>query len=109
MVNVIFLKGPDVFAEFGRVSVFCVLEQYGVVSVSNRKVVFCKSDVCLSGGVVWRQFPLSGHLIFCWQLQVLVSFVLVLSMVSLMCLNEFKMHLLWLSMICLVLFMQRWC
>ena len=31
MVNVIFLKGPDMFAEFGRVSVFCVLEQCGVV------------------------------------------------------------------------------
>ena len=52
MVNVIFLKGPDVSAEFGRVSVFCVLEQCGVVSVSSRKIVFCKSDVCLSGGVV---------------------------------------------------------
>ena len=24
MVNVIFFKGPDMFAEFGRVSVFCV-------------------------------------------------------------------------------------
>ena len=40
------------FAEFGRVSVFCVLEQCGVVSVSSRKIVFCKSDVCLSGGIV---------------------------------------------------------
>ena len=43
---------------------------------------------------------------FCWQLQVLVSLVLVLSAVSSMCLDEFKMHLLWLLMICLVLFMQ---
>ena len=34
MVNVISLKGPDMFAEFGRVSVFCVLERCGVVSVS---------------------------------------------------------------------------
>ena len=45
-------------------------------------------------------------MIFCRQLQFLVSFVLVLSVVSLMCLDEFKMHLLWLLMICLVLFMQ---
>ena len=52
MVNVIFLKGPDMFAEFGRVSVFCVLEQCSVVSVSSLEVVFCKSDVCLSSGVV---------------------------------------------------------
>ena len=44
MVNVIFLKGPDMFAEFGRVSVFCVLEQCSVVSVSSLEVVFCKSD-----------------------------------------------------------------
>ena len=33
-------------------------------------------------------------------------FVLVLSVVSLMSLDEFKMCLLWLLMICLVLFMQ---
>ena len=31
---------------------FCVLEQCSVVSVSSLEVVFCKSDVCLSGGVV---------------------------------------------------------
>ena len=54
----------------------------------------------------WRQFPLSGHVFFCWQLQVLVSFVLVLFAVSLKGLDEFKMRLLWLSMVCLVLFMQ---
>ena len=52
MVNVIFLTGPDMFAEFSRVSVFCVLERCGVVSVSSLEVVFCKSDVSLSGGVV---------------------------------------------------------
>ena len=40
------------------------------------------------------------------QLQVFVSFVLVLSAVSLMYLDESEMRLLWLSMICLVLFMQ---
>ena len=54
----------------------------------------------------WRQFPLSGHVFFCRQLQVLVSFVLVLSAVSSMCLDEFKLRLLWLAMICLVLFLQ---
>ena len=52
MVNVIFFKGPDMFAEFSRVSVFCVLEGCGVVSVSSLEVVFCKSDVRLSGAVV---------------------------------------------------------
>ena len=53
------------------------------------------------------QFPLSGHVFFFGQLQVLVSFVLVLSAVSLMCfLDEFKMHLLRLPMICSMLFMQ---
>ena len=50
------------------------------------------------------QFPLSGHVFFCRQLQVLVYFLVLLSVVSLMCLDEFKMHSLWLSMICLVLF-----
>ena len=52
MVNVIFFKGPDMFAEFSRVSVFCVFEGCGVVSVSSLEVVFCKSDVRLSGAVV---------------------------------------------------------
>ena len=52
MVNVIFFKGPDMFAEFGRVSVFCVLDRCGVVSVSSLEVVFCKSDVHFSGAVV---------------------------------------------------------
>ena len=31
-------------AEFSRVSVFCVLEQCSVVSVSSLEIVFCKSD-----------------------------------------------------------------
>ena len=52
MVNVIFLKGPDMLAEFGRVSAFCVLERCSVVSVSSLQAIFCKSDICLSGGVV---------------------------------------------------------
>ena len=46
------------------------------------------------------------HVFSCRQLQVLMSFVLVLSAVSLMCLGECRMRLLWLSMICLALFMQ---
>ena len=66
----------------------------------------------LSVMVAWQirdgrgQFPLSGHVFFCRQLQVLVSILVLLSVVSLMCLDEFKMRLLWLSMICLVLFTQ---
>ena len=39
MVNVIFLKDPDMFAEFGRVSVFCVLERCSVVSVSSLEAI----------------------------------------------------------------------
>ena len=54
----------------------------------------------------WRQFPLSGHVFFCGQLQVLVSFVLVLFVVSLKGLDEFKMRFLLLSMVCSLLFMQ---
>ena len=90
-----------------------------MVSVCSLEVVFCMCDVCFSGAVVlpcdgglvdysddWRRFPLGGHVFFCRQLQVLVSFVLVLFAVSSMCLDEFKMRLLKLSMICLVLFMQ---
>ena len=50
-----------------------------------------------------RQFPLSGHVSFCRQLQVL-CFVLfpVLTGSS----DEFKIRLLWLLIICFVLFMQ---
>ena len=51
-----------------------------------------------------RQFPLSGHAFFCRQLHVLLFFVW--SGGTLVCPDEFKMRLLWLSMICFVLFMQ---
>ena len=51
-----------------------------------------------------RQFPLSGHAFFCRQLNVLLFFVL--SAGTLVFPDEFKMRLLWLSMICFVLFMQ---
>ena len=86
---------------------YLVLKSFSVSLMYVSVVVLSsRATVAWQIGDDWRQFPLSGHVIFCRQLQVLVSFVLVLSMVSLMCLNEFKMHLLWLSMICLVLFMQ---
>ena len=52
VVNVIVFKSPDVFAEFGRLSVFCVLEWCSVVSVSCLEIVFCKSDVRFSGAIV---------------------------------------------------------
>ena len=45
-------KGPDMFAEFSRVSVFCVAKWCGVVSVSSLEIVFCKSDECFSGAVL---------------------------------------------------------
>ena len=64
--------------------------------------------VALQITIDWRQYPLSGHGIFCRQLQVLLSFVLfaVSSALSSICSDEYKMRLLWLSIICLVLFMQ---
>ena len=42
---------------------------------------------------------------FCRQLQVFCVGV-ICGVILWMCLDEFKMHLLWLLMICLVLFMQ---
>ena len=51
-----------------------------------------------------RQFPLSGHAFFCRKLHGLLFFVW--SAGTLVCPDEFKMRLLWLSMICFVLFMQ---
>ena len=50
-----------------------------------------------------RQFPLSGHIFFCRQLHVLFF---VWSAGTWVCPDERKMRFLWLSMICLVLFMQ---
>ena len=51
-----------------------------------------------------RQFPLSGHTFFCRQLHVFLF--VVWSAGTLVCPDEFKMRLLWLSMICFVLFLQ---
>ena len=51
-----------------------------------------------------KQFPFSGHAFFCRQLHVLSFFLW--SAGTLVCPDEFKMRLLWLSMICFVLFMQ---
>ena len=51
-----------------------------------------------------KQFPFSGHAFFCRKLHVLFFFVW--SAGTLVCPDEFKMRLLWLSMICFVLFMQ---
>ena len=45
-----------------------------------------------------RQFLLSGHGFVCRQLHVILFFVW--SAGTLVCLDEFKMRLLWLSMIC---------
>ena len=46
-------------------------------------VLSSRATVAWQIGDDWRQSPLNGHVIFCRQLQDLVSFVLVLSMVSL--------------------------
>ena len=50
--SMLFSLSVQMCAEFSRVSVFCVLEGCGVVSVSSLEVVFCKSDVRFSGSVV---------------------------------------------------------
>ena len=52
MVNVTFFESPDMFAEFGRVSIFYVSERCGVVSVFSFKVVFCESDVYFRSVIV---------------------------------------------------------
>ena len=64
-----------------------------MVSVSRLEVVFSKSNVCFGGVIV---APGDGGLVddSVWSAGTLV------------CPDEFKMHLLWLSIICFVLFMQ---
>ena len=52
-----------------------------------------------------RQFPSSGQVFFCRQLHVLFISVAVVVAVSLACGGD-SIRLLWLSIICLVLFMQ---
>ena len=47
----------------------------------------------------WRQFPLSGHALFCRQLQDLLTLALSADLSA--CLGEFRICLLWLSIICL--------
>ena len=52
-----------------------------------------------------RQFPSSGQVFFCRQLHVLFISVAVVVAVTLACGGD-SIRLLWLSIICLVLFMQ---
>ena len=52
-----------------------------------------------------RQFPSSGQVFFCRQLHVLFISVAVVMAVTLACGGD-SIRLLWLSIICLVLFMQ---
>ena len=87
-----------------------------MVSVSRLEVVFSKSNVCFVGVIV---APGDGgwvddrrlEVVSLEQACVLLSAVacclsFVWSAGTLVCLDEFKMHLLWLSRICFVLFMQ---
>ena len=53
-----------------------------------------------------RQFPSRGHVFFCRQLHVLLSMVAAAAAVLSICVDAVKMRLLWLSIICFVLFMQ---
>ena len=55
-----------------------------------------------------RQFPSSGHVFFCRQLHVLLLAVLAAAVmaVSSICVDAVRMRLLWLLIICFVLFMQ---
>ena len=88
-----------------------------MVSVSRFEVILCESDVCFGcvvvfacdGGLVddCRQFPSRGHVFFCRQLHVLfLSMVAAAAAVLSICVDAVKMRLLWLSIICFVLFMQ---
>ena len=52
MVDVTFFEGPDMFAEFGSIPMFYVLERCGVVFVSSIEVLFVESDVCFRSVVV---------------------------------------------------------
>ena len=52
-----------------------------------------------------RQFPLSGHAFFCRQLHVFLLLMVVVA-VSSVGIDAVRMCLLWLSIICFVLFMQ---
>ena len=94
MVNVTVFKSPDVFAEFGRISVFGVSECCSVVSVSSLKSFSVSPmyvlEVLLSLRLTdeWRQFLLSGHVFFSRQLHVLLS--VVLSALSLTCSDKLK-------------------
>ena len=56
-----------------------------------------------------RQFPYRGHVFFCRQLHVLLlSMVAAAAAVAVLsiCVDAVRMRLLWLSIICFVLFMQ---
>ena len=92
-----------------------------MVSVSRFQVVLCESDVCFgcvvvftcNGGLVdtddCRQFPSSGHVFFCRQLHVLLLAMVAAAAavaVSSIRIDAVRMRLLWLSIICFVLFMQ---
>ena len=86
---------------------------------SRFEVILCESDVCFGcvvvfkcdGGLVitddCRQFPSSGHVFFCRQLHILLlSMVAAAVAVLSICIDAVRMRLLWLSIICLALFMQ---
>ena len=66
VLDVVVFEGPDVFAEFGRVSTFSVAEWCGVVSVSCFEVVLCESYVRFCRVVV---FACDGGLVNYWWLQ----------------------------------------
>ena len=65
-VNVVVFKGPDMFAEFRRVPVFCVTEWCSVVSVPSFEGVFCESDVCFRSVIV---VTFDGCLVDNWWLK----------------------------------------
>ena len=108
MVSVTFNKGSK--TQLGDASMHISFKCGFEVVLCESDVRFCHAVVLLAT-VAWkitnncRQFQLSGYVFFCRQLHVLLL-VAVAAVVSSVCIDAVRMRLLWLSIICFVLFMH---
>ena len=84
---------------------------YGECDERMRQEIKCsmllslRVQICLLSSVELLCFPSSGHAFFCRQLHVLFLMVAAAA-ISSVCIDAVRMRLLWLSIICFVLFMQ---